>query len=218
MLLASIVKSLVLSLNHLFIFTWRIIALRYCVGFCPTSAWISRRCTQLHSLLSAAPAPAPSRPSGVTERQAALPALQGSFPSAVCLIRGDAYASVPLSQFLVLSLSLRFISLRGHHLRGGTWCFGSHRFLPLLPVCLPGWAPAAHFQALPGDGCCPQPWWGLDLMDSPHNSPLAHRSITLKHKLESVTADGKRDWRREDCFLLAWGQPHFIFHWTSGIT
>ena len=39
MLLASIFKSLILSLffNHLFIFVWRISALRYCVGFCRTS-------------------------------------------------------------------------------------------------------------------------------------------------------------------------------------
>ena len=40
---------------NLFIFNWRIIALRYCVGFHQTSAWISHRFTHVPSHLNSAP-------------------------------------------------------------------------------------------------------------------------------------------------------------------
>ena len=157
----------------------------------------------------------PILPLWVSRAPGGPPCTAGQLPVRCLSLHGDVHTLVLLSQFLILSLSLRFVSLTGHHLCGGTWCFGSHYFLPLLPVLIPGWVPVAQFQALPDDGCCPQPWWGLDLTDSPCNSPLAHRSTTLKHKLENITADGKRDWRRKDCFLLVWGQPHLVFHWTS---
>ena len=40
---------------HLFIFSWKIIALQYCVGFCHTSTWISRQYTYVPSLLNLPP-------------------------------------------------------------------------------------------------------------------------------------------------------------------
>ena len=41
--------------NYLFIFSWRIIALQYCVGFCRTSTWVSHRYTYIPSLLNLPP-------------------------------------------------------------------------------------------------------------------------------------------------------------------
>ena len=46
----------------LFIFSWRIVALQCCVGFCHTSTWISHRYTYIPSLLSLSSTPSqPSR-------------------------------------------------------------------------------------------------------------------------------------------------------------
>jgi len=49
-----------------FIFNWRIIALQYCVGFCHTTTWISRKHTRIPTLLSLPPHP-PSRLSQSTQ-------------------------------------------------------------------------------------------------------------------------------------------------------
>lgn len=106
------------------------------------------------------------------------------------------------------------MSLRGHHLCGGT-CASAYNCLPLLPVCFLR-APEAHFQALPSDNGCPQPGGALTSWTHPTTS-LAHRSMTLKHKLENVTVDGKRDWRREDRSSGGGAAP-LRFPLTSGIT
>ena len=47
--------SVFIFIFNLFIFNWRIIALRYCVGFHQTSAWISHRFTHVPSHLNSAP-------------------------------------------------------------------------------------------------------------------------------------------------------------------
>ena len=46
-----------LKLLNLFIFSWRIIALQYCVGFCQTSTWFSHRFTYVPFLLKLPPQP-----------------------------------------------------------------------------------------------------------------------------------------------------------------
>ena len=53
-------------LKKKFIFNWRIIALQYCVGFCHTTTWISRKHTRIPTLLSLPPHP-PSRLSQSTQ-------------------------------------------------------------------------------------------------------------------------------------------------------
>ena len=47
-----------------FIFNWKKIALRFCVGFCRTSTWISHRYTYVLSLLNLLPPPALHTPLG----------------------------------------------------------------------------------------------------------------------------------------------------------
>ena len=51
----------------LFIFNWRIIALRCCVGFCHTSTWISHGSISVAFLLSLPPTPTPSHPSWLSQ-------------------------------------------------------------------------------------------------------------------------------------------------------
>ena len=52
---------------NLFIFSWKIIALPYCVGFRHTSTWISHRYTYVPSLLNLPPTSHPCHPSRLSQ-------------------------------------------------------------------------------------------------------------------------------------------------------
>ena len=86
--------------KYLFIFSWRTIDLQYCVDFCHTSRWISRRYTYVPSLLNFPPTSLLILPfSVVTEHWVWAPWVTQQILT-VCLTYGDINVSMLLSQFI----------------------------------------------------------------------------------------------------------------------
>ena len=84
-----------------FFFSWRIIALQYCVGFCHTSTWISHRYTHISPPSWTAPCPSPdSTPPGFTEHWVELPLTHSKFPLAIYFTHGDVYVSILFPPFV----------------------------------------------------------------------------------------------------------------------
>ena len=54
-------------LFYLFVFNWKVIVLRHCVGFCHTPTWTSHRYTCVPSLRNLSPTPDPTRPSRLSQ-------------------------------------------------------------------------------------------------------------------------------------------------------
>ena len=94
------------SFSVIFIFSWRIIALRCCVGFCRTSTQISHMYTHVPFLLKLPPT-SHNIPSlqAVTEHQAGLPARYSNFPPAAYFTHGNVYIPRLLSEFVPPSSS-----------------------------------------------------------------------------------------------------------------
>ena len=87
-------------LKYLFIFSWKTIALQYCVDFCHTSRWISRRYTYVPSLLNFPPTSLLILPlSVVTEHWVWAPRVTQQILT-VCLTYGNINVSMLLSQFI----------------------------------------------------------------------------------------------------------------------
>ena len=79
-----------------FIFNWRIVALRYCTGFCHISTWISHRYTDVPSLLKLPP----SNPLGCYRARFEFPESYSKFPLAVYFTYSSLYASMLFSPFI----------------------------------------------------------------------------------------------------------------------
>ena len=92
-------------LKDFFFFNWRIIASKYCVGFCHTSTWISHRCTYVPSLLNLPPTSLPT-PLGFHSTEFELLASYRKFPLAIYFTYSfNATRSVHATlSFLLLSL------------------------------------------------------------------------------------------------------------------
>ena len=91
------ITTLFLIIN-LFIFTWRVTALQYCVGFCHTSKWIIG-IYMFPPSWTPLPAPAPSDPSWVSQStRLVLPASHSRFPLAIYSTCGNTCMSMLLSQ------------------------------------------------------------------------------------------------------------------------
>ena len=86
---------------NLFIFNWRIVASKYCVGLCCISRWISHRYTYVRFLLNLPPTSDPFPPlEVVTKPQFEFPESYSKFPSDIYFTYGSVYASMLLSPFL----------------------------------------------------------------------------------------------------------------------
>ena len=113
----------------------------------------------------------PSHPLGVAEPQAELPAPWSSFPFAVCFNHGHVYTSVLLSQFLVLSLSLCFISLTGITYVEGLGALAHTGSSLCCPSASPGgswWSASRHCPMM----AAPSPGGALTSRTRPTTLPL----------------------------------------------
>ena len=104
-------NSLLKLFLNVFIFNWRKVALQYCVGFCRTPTWISRRYhMSAPSCISLSSPPHP--PLWVaTEYYTELPAFYSNFPLVICLTYDNAYVSMLLCQFIPSSVSTSLFSM-----------------------------------------------------------------------------------------------------------
>ena len=104
---------------HLFIyFSWRIIALQCCEGFCHTSTWIGSRYICISLILNPHPPPSPPHPSGLSWSTCfGCPASCIELALVICFTYGNVHVSMLFSQIIPLlassteSKSLFFISV-----------------------------------------------------------------------------------------------------------
>ena len=85
------------------IFNWRIV-IPCCAGFCHTTTWISSKYTYIPSFLRLPPPPPQLQV--ITEHQAELPVLNGSFPLTTYFTHSSLYTSILLTQFVPLIFPL----------------------------------------------------------------------------------------------------------------
>ena len=89
-----------LDLCSVFNFSWRIIALQYCVSFCRTSTWISHGYTYIPSLLPPLPPPTTTHPFRLSQ-STDLSSLHYTANSHwLFTLHGNAYVSILLFQFV----------------------------------------------------------------------------------------------------------------------
>ena len=88
----------------IYLFNWRIIALKCCVGFCCTTTLISPKYIYIYPL-PLEPLPTISPIQVVTEHLAKLYVLYRSFSLVIYFTRGSVYMSMLLSQFVPLTPS-----------------------------------------------------------------------------------------------------------------
>ena len=117
----------------LFIFSWRIIALQCCVGFCHTSAWISHRYKDVPSLMNLPPTPPPPPIpllQVATEHQLECPVSYSKFLWAFCFTYNNVYVFMLLSQFIPLFSSLLCPQVCSLYLC--LYCSPTDRFINML--------------------------------------------------------------------------------------
>ena len=89
-----------------FIFSWRIIPLQYCVGFCHTSAWSSHRYTRVPLLLNLPPTSLPSHLSRWSQFPGLSSLHQAANPHWLSVSHVVVYVSFPLSICPTLSFPI----------------------------------------------------------------------------------------------------------------
>ena len=83
----------------LYVFSWSIVALQCCIGFCWTTTCIRHKDTSPPSLLSLPPTPHPTH-QVITEHWAERPVLYNFFPLASYFTHDGVYTSTLLPQFI----------------------------------------------------------------------------------------------------------------------
>ena len=91
---------------YLFIFNWRIIALKCCVGLCQTSTWTSHRYICSFPLKPPSHLLAHHTPRVCRRHQIDLPMLYSNFPSSIYFTYGNLDISKLVSQFVPPSFAI----------------------------------------------------------------------------------------------------------------